>query len=91
MLPQSVGANGRGGWGTGGGGRILQTIVVCRCCREASLAIISLDMKYDFMKGRFCWLAVLQYLSIISVKYSAEFWEARNVTFAYGKSRSGDL
>ncbi len=49
MIQQSVGASVRVGWGKRGGGRVLQTIVVCRCCREASQATISLDMKYDFM------------------------------------------
>jgi hypothetical protein len=66
MLPQAVGADVRGKWGREGGG-ICKTIVVCRYCREASQATISLDMKYDFMEGRFCRLATLQYFSIFGV------------------------
>jgi hypothetical protein len=43
-----VGASIRGKCGMGEGGVILQTIVVCRCCREASQTTIS-QMRKQFI------------------------------------------
>ncbi len=70
----------------------MQTIAVCRLTRKADPAIISLEMKYHFMEGRFCLVSLLGNVYLKSVcTYSQEIPRGGDVTFGAQKSRIREL